>query len=159
MSDSEKDALIANLIKQVQAEEEKQRLAEQEDRDRAIQYQQNQRYQNNPTNEGGKWYFYNQATLSYGQSEFQMKWGRRKLEDNWRRKNKRIVLTETNSTAMVTDSVANPEKQLSNKTKEYYLVNLPINDSLVKISNSKIVEAMLKVGEVYQNDLKDYPHQ
>lgn len=157
MSDSEKDALIANLIKQVQAEEEKQRLAEQEDRDRAIQYQQNQRYQNNPSNEGGKWYFYNQATLSYGQSEFQMKWGRRKLEDNWRRKNKRIVLTETNSTAMVSDSVANPEKQLSNKTKEYYLVNLPINDSLVKISNSKIVEAMLKVGEVYQNDLKDYP--
>ncbi|MBN1988776.1 MAG: tetratricopeptide repeat protein [Bacteroidales bacterium] len=157
MSSSDRDALIANLIKQVQADEEKQRLAEQEDRDRAIQYQQNQRYQNNPANEGGKWYFYNQATLSYGQSEFQMKWGRRKLEDNWRRKNKRVVLTETNATAQVTDSVANPEKLLSNKTKEFYLVNLPTNDSLVKISNSRIVEAMLKVGEVYQNDLKDYP--
>ena len=32
---------------------------------------------------GGKWYFYNPATLSFGFSEFQKKWGKRKLEDDW----------------------------------------------------------------------------
>ena len=30
---------------------------------------------------GGKWYFYNPATLSFGLSEFRKKWGNRKLED------------------------------------------------------------------------------
>ncbi|MCB8963774.1 MAG: hypothetical protein H6536_01870 [Bacteroidales bacterium] len=44
---------------------------------------------------------------------------------------------------------------LSNKTPEYYLVNLPTTDSLKTISNQKIMDAMVKVAEVYQNDLND----
>ena len=38
---------------------------------------------------GGNWYFYNPATLSFGLSEFRKKWGKRKLEDDWRRKDKK----------------------------------------------------------------------
>jgi tetratricopeptide (TPR) repeat protein len=41
---------------------------------------------------GGKWYFYNLASIGMGKSEFERKWGRRKLEDNWRRANKMAVL-------------------------------------------------------------------
>ncbi|WP_291529569.1 tetratricopeptide repeat protein [Bacteroides sp. UBA939] len=42
---------------------------------------------------GGKqeWYFYNPQLVEQGKAEFQRLWGRRKLEDNWRRKNKTVV--------------------------------------------------------------------
>ena len=32
------------------------------------------------------WYFYNTATKNAGRTEFQRKWGNRKLEDDWRRR-------------------------------------------------------------------------
>ena len=42
---------------------------------------------------GGKqaWYFYNPQLVEQEKAEFQRLWGRRKLEDNWRRKNKTVV--------------------------------------------------------------------
>ena len=40
-------------------------------------------------NRGGGWYFDNPNTLSFGFSEFNRKWGKRKLEDDWRRSDKK----------------------------------------------------------------------
>ncbi|MGZ3930359.1 MAG: type IX secretion system periplasmic lipoprotein PorW/SprE, partial [Bacteroidia bacterium] len=37
-------------------------------------------------------YFYNQTTVSFGVSDFAKRWGNRKLEDNWRRSQKGLVL-------------------------------------------------------------------
>jgi len=34
------------------------------------------------------WYFYNTAAKNSGRTEFQRRWGNRKLEDDWRRRNK-----------------------------------------------------------------------
>ncbi len=34
------------------------------------------------------WYFYNTATRNAGRTDFQKRWGSRKLEDDWRRRNK-----------------------------------------------------------------------
>ena len=34
------------------------------------------------------WYFYNSMTKNQGKNEFQRRWGARKLEDDWRRRNK-----------------------------------------------------------------------
>ena len=42
----------------------------------------------NMGNGSNAWYFYNPALVSAGKTEFQRKWGRRKLEDDWRRRNK-----------------------------------------------------------------------
>lgn len=160
MSPGNRDALIASIIAKVQEEEQKQKQEETQDRERSILYQQNlQRYQMSQTqNQGGKWYFYNQASLSYGQSEFIMKWGRRKLEDNWRRKNKRISTLDITSDMQqqVSDTSQLPQKVLSNKSKEFYLLDLPMTDSLKALSNQRIADAMFKVGETYQNDLNDY---
>ena len=39
-------------------------------------------------NSDNSWYFYNTATRNAGRTEFQRRWGSRKLEDNWRRRNK-----------------------------------------------------------------------
>lgn len=157
MSSTDRDNLIAGLIAKIQEEEQKKLAEETEDRQRSIQYQQNQRYQQTEV-QSGKWYFYNQAQLSFGQSEFQMKWGKRKLEDNWRRKNRRITSGDfiPGGQQNTADTSKTPQKIISNKSKEFYLQDLPTTDSLIKISNQKILESMFKVGEVYQNDLKDY---
>ena len=42
-------------------------------------------------NRGGDWYFYNPVTIALGKNDFKRKWGRRKLEDNWRRRNKASI--------------------------------------------------------------------
>lgn len=161
MPKGERDALIASLIAKVREAEEAKRLEEQEEQQRAMQYQQQQRYNavNADEKESGKWYFYNQNSLSYGQSEFQMKWGKRKLEDNWRRKNKAETMGD-NAFATQTDTAgtgtgAAPKKELSNKSPEFYLVNLPMSDSLKRVANVKIKESMLRVAEIYQADLSD----
>ena len=156
MSPKERDAIIAELIQKVRDEEERIRQEEQEDKDRFSQFQQTQRTRKDPSSEGGKWYFYNQSTLSFGMSEFQMKWGKRKLEDNWRRKNKRVVLDFGTIAQEATDSTGMPQKVLDNKSREYYLQDLPITDSMKLISHKQIEEAMFKVGQIYEADLKDY---
>ena len=48
----------------------------------------NNRFNQSNQAQAGKWYFYNSTTLSFGYSEFTRKWGKRKLEDDWRRANK-----------------------------------------------------------------------
>ena len=60
---------------------------------------------------GGKWYFYNPSTLSFGLSEFRKKWGKRKLEDNWRRSDKG-VLNELGEDTTLTSSQLNELKEL-----------------------------------------------
>jgi tetratricopeptide (TPR) repeat protein len=157
MSTSERNTLINGLIDKIRVEEEKKQAEENADRLRSNLYQQNQQFRQNEI-QTGKWYFYNQAQLSFGQSEFQMKWGKRKLEDNWRRKNKRISTIDlaTSNLQAASDTSKIPQKVLSNKTLEFYLQDLPTNDSLIRLSNEKIMDAMFKIGEVYQNDLKDY---
>ncbi|MDD2548603.1 MAG: tetratricopeptide repeat protein [Bacteroidales bacterium] len=158
MSPKERDAIIAELINAVKAEEERLRLEEQESRDRFSHFQQTQRGRTQPQQEGSSWYFYNQSSLSFGLAEFQMRWGRRKLEDNWRRVNKREVLGESLAdNDAETDTTGMPKKVMDNKSREYYLQNLPLNDSLVAISHQRIQEALFRVAEVYENDLRNYP--
>ncbi len=156
MPSKERDELIAKIIADLQIAEQKARELEQEERQKSMLLQQTQRYRTEAEPSGGKWYFYNPASISYGQSEFQMKWGKRKLEDNWRRKNKSIVDIDMFATITSgTDTSKTPQKQLSNKSPEFYLANLPLSDSLKSMSNKKILDAMIRVAEVYQNDLND----
>lgn len=156
MTSTERNDLIAQVISKIQAEEEKVRALEQEERQQALLYQQTQRNKTTMDQSGGKWYFYNPSSVSFGLSEFQMKWGKRKLEDNWRRKNKGASVLEDISEGIASsDTSKKSQKNLSDKSPEYYLAKLPLTDSLKSESNKKIIGAMVKVAEVYQNDLGD----
>lgn len=157
LSPRERDVIIAKLIAKVREDELKAKQEEQEDRNRFNQFQQSQRTSLNQP-QGTGWYFYNQSALSYGQSEFRMRWGQRKLEDNWRRKNKRVVMQDEQVSGQVeVDSSGVPKKQIDSKSREFYLQYLPLNDSLIAISNQKIEQSMLQVAEVYEKKLKDLP--
>jgi tetratricopeptide (TPR) repeat protein len=109
---------------------------------------------------GSNYYFYNPSTVGIGQTEFKKKWGDRKLEDNWRRRNKQIVA----DISATTDSVDNKsnvnndtkEKKITNnKTREYYLQNVPLSTEKLEASNKKIESALLNSANIYHKDFNE----
>jgi tetratricopeptide (TPR) repeat protein len=161
MTDSERmiaiDKVIAAVVQKEMAEAQKK---QEELMD--LQYGLINRNYNNPSSTGestpGKWYFYNPAAKSFGQPEFRMRWGNRTLEDNWRRKNKQTVENfESSDARVLKDSVSTAEKKetVDNKSREYYMKNIPLTDEAVVISNGKLVDALYNLGVIYREDLKD----
>jgi len=101
----------------------------------------------------GKWYFYNPATLSFGLSEFRKKWGKRKLEDDWRRKDKKIInVFEIDS--IVSDSVDAVSQ--NKKDPNYYLGKLPKTEEDFAKSDEMIKESTYQAGVIYNNGLQEY---
>jgi len=148
---------IINQIIQAEVEREKEQLETERVRQQMM-YENNrnggrgEQFGNNTS--GGRWYFYNPATLSFGMSEFRKKWGKRKLEDDWRRKNKKISIdfttdsTTTDSTTVVTSE--------NKRSPNYYLDKLPKTEEDFKASDTQIKEASYQAGVIYKEDLKEY---
>ena len=151
---AEQNQMITQII---QAEVEKEREeAENERLRQQMSYQSGRnggredQFGNNTS--GGKWYFYNPATLSFGMSEFRKKWGKRKLEDDWRRKDKKITSSfEVDSTAIDSSAIATKNK----KDPQFYLDQLPSSIEDFELSNTQIKEALFQVGTIYKEDLEE----
>jgi tetratricopeptide (TPR) repeat protein len=108
----------------------------------------NSRNQFNPmAGGGGAWYFYNPSAVSFGYSEFITKWGERKLEDNWRRKNKQQISFD--------DDDDDEEKDIY--SREYYLDIIPVSDSAKLATVDLIVQSFYQLGLIYKEELQDYP--
>jgi len=160
MPESERNTLINNLITKLQ-QEETRKLAEanRETSDQNYFRAQQYRPQIRVADNQNLWYFYNPSTVGIGKSEFQRIWGKRKLEDNWRRKNKVSVNGE--DIAQVTDTIDNTIKSVGKKkiadpkSKEYYLQDIPLTDSLRSVSNETIKTAFFNAGRIYQTDFND----
>lgn len=80
--------------------------------------QNNQNQNNRPGQQtGGVFYFYNPTSVNAGKSDFQRKWGDRKLADDWRRNNKTVLddfnepeeesADSISSDSIMSDSIAN----------------------------------------------------
>jgi TolA-binding protein len=156
-------AIIDGLIEEVRLEEERVREAEQQAMqdlafNQSMLYGSNQSSFGGEAQVGGQWYFYNLNAKSFGQPEFRIKWGERILEDNWRRSNKRSLSQISQAEGSEADSLNGTEATpvLDNKTREYYLVNIPLTDSAMEISNGKLEEALYNMGVIYKEDLLDY---
>ena len=102
---------------------------------------------------GGKWYFYNPATLSFGLSEFRKKWGKRKLEDDWRRVNKKSLNT-LEGDSLATDKTKNQKNQ-DLKSEQYYLDQIPLTKKELLESNAKIINAYYQSSLIYKDDLEE----
>lgn len=162
MTDAQRNQVINDLIARIQKSDQQKTLEsinETADQNyfRAQQYRPQIRVNDNQN----LWYFYNPTTVGIGKSEFQRIWGKRKLEDNWRRKNKLSVSSdemeqlaqEVNST----NSSPEKKKKTDPKSREYYLQDIPLTDSLKLISNEKIKAAYYNAGKIYQVDFNDFP--
>lgn len=121
-----------------------------------------------PTN----FYFYNEASVSQGKTVFRSKWGNRKLEDNWRRKDKASTafddIAEENTDAseesvenVNPEQAENPEntekkkETLTTLMPEFYLQQIPLTEQTMKESNSIIDDAYYQIGLIYKNNLGD----
>ncbi len=140
---------INGLIQKVKADEQNQRTGGQSKYDpfSGGDYRQDDKNK-------GKWIIYNPQALSIGRSEFNKLWGKRKLEDHWRRKNKAIIAFEDDDENAGTDTAG---RVTDNKKVKFYLQDLPLNDSLIKVSNQKIAQALFNAGIVYEKKMEDYP--
>lgn len=158
LSESEQDRIIDKIISNLEKEEERI-LKEKEAAKNKNQMSGN--VLGGATNPdfgspglAASFYFYNQNTISFGIADFTKKWGNRKLEDNWRKSNKALIIDEPTNDKDPNKIVGNSSKS-PNKTREYYKQNLPVSDSLIKKSNKKIVYAYYMMGSIYKEELNN----
>lgn len=114
----------------------------------------------------GSWYFYNQSSISFGFNEFLKKWGTRKLEDNWRRSEKDVVVENGDDNGgNGIDSTANNQSALNDSIskldadarKTAYLSMIPGTPQAILESNIKIAEALYNCGVIYREQLLNLP--
>ncbi len=153
MSDLELDAFIADLMEEIKEEEEQRRFNEANAQSAQQQLNQlNQSQSNGLQTTGTGWYFYNTTALSFGANNFRQKWGERKLEDNWRRSNKRsnalqeIVNENGDTTAVTTAQLLDPE---------FYKKDIPRTPEQIDSANIKIQNAYYDLGTIYKEQLSE----
>ncbi len=117
------------------------------------------------SNTQGGFYYDNEQSIAQGKNAFQKKWGNRKLEDNWRRRNKTVSVFAENSPTngeSAKDSTKSEQKQTVVKTndkhkREYYLQQLPFKKEQIAESDSIIDDAMFQMATIYHQQLNDVP--
>ncbi len=126
-------------------------------------------------NTDGSWYFYNTPTRNAGKTEFQRRWGSRKLEDDWRRRNKTTFNTadfdsDNDDSAERTDgegtSDENDETPADSEEgrraedphyPEFYLRQIPSTDAERTTARDVIQEGLYNMGVILKDRLDDYP--
>lgn len=122
------------------------------------------------------WYFYNEATRNAGRVEFQKRWGSRRLEDDWRRRNKNtyanpsdedVYDTETDESELEGDSVAAEQNAAETNESErhasdphfpeYYLRQIPSTEQEKAISRDVIQEGLYNMGVILKDKMDDLP--
>lgn len=121
------------------------------------------------------WYFYNRSAVASGKQAFQKLWGSRKLEDNWRRRNRQEFSmsdfeTDADSEELATDSIAasgaegvNDDEQRrlmaaeeNPEEPEYYLKNIPKTDAEKVNANDIVQEGLYNMGLILKDKLEDF---
>jgi tetratricopeptide (TPR) repeat protein len=157
MPEKKRIAFIDSIIDAVKkkeaaaAEEENQRRQD-------MYYNQTTSTKTDLSSSSAKWYFYNPTSIGIGINDFKTRWGSRKLEDNWRRKNKKqmsIAESSDNPETGGTKLDSKQKKVLSKTSRDFYLQNLPMNDSLKQVSNEKIINGLYVSGTIYKEELNE----
>ncbi len=130
--------------------------------------------QNFLTNGDKSWYFYNTMTKNQGKTEFQRRWGARKLEDDWRRRNKSTFSFSDeddgdDDSAQADETVgaeAAPETEEEKAKRdaasdphnpEYYLAQIPKTQEQIDVANEVVQEGLYNMGLILKDKLEDYP--
>ncbi len=125
------------------------------------------------------WYFYNPTVVAQGKNLFSRTWGKRQLEDNWRRSHKsedRIgefgeydySEPDDSLTAALADSIARADSiaevqqrmadSLANDphSREYYLQQIPFTEEQLQVSNDLLRDALYQAGILEMEKLENF---
>jgi len=167
------------------AEELKKKEKEEAEAAKREEYLANQEAQGNQIKPGGSaaptqytmnndksWYFYNETAKNAGKTEFQRKWGARRLEDDWRRRNKNTFAIEEedneDENTQPADSIGADGKELTDEEKEaaqkendphyaeYYMKQIPRTDEEKRVCNDIIQEGLYNMGLILKDKLEDF---
>lgn len=182
MPEEEQRKIIQKIIADLKEQEKRQADEAQREEYLAQQNAQGNKLNNNqsnaPTefniNNDDSWYFYNTVTKNSGKTAFAQQWGNRKLEDNWRRRNKNTFSLDENalsddenlalndSTGNVAgDSVQVDQKALERANdphfEEYYFKQIPKTDEEKQNCHNIIQEGLYNMGVILKDKLEDLP--
>ena len=186
MPEAERMAAVQKIIDQLIEQEKKE-----EEAARREEYENNKGNYNQPEmnappttptlNTGdNSWYFFNTMSVNAGKTEFQRKWGARKPEDNWRRRDKSHVFAEEENAptenetadqkgeqgngsdpaeeAILTEEVASADSLAEDpKNPAYYLRQIPMTEEEQANSHQLIQEGMYNMGLIFNQQLENLP--
>lgn len=92
---------------------------------------------------------YDEKQVKKGQKEFQKLWGQRELTDDWRR------VRSTSNTPQNNQAVTALSSEEEEKMIREMLAAVPKNPKEIEEAENKIKVAMLNLGRLYQDQLKD----
>ncbi len=157
LPEKERNSIIDNYILELKTKEEQQNALDSDSRSTGSNfnsYEYNRQTQNSMNiTSGGGWYFYNPSAISLGYSEFMSRWGNRKLEDNWRRKNKNQINNPNDIFAE--DSPDQPDAK-EKYSRDYYLSKLPLSEEKRAILLSEIEASYYDLSKIFKSELQDY---
>ena len=153
------DRVIAQVIEQEEIEKEKQEYEQQ----LALMGSTvgDQPVKSEATNtSSGSWYFYNQASVSKGITEFTRKWGMRRNMDNWRISDQQSLVMATNGRSPELDEKGKKQDSLAggnftNHDRGYYLRDLPFSPEQKEVADSLIADGLYHLGFLYMDRLND----
>lgn len=151
MSSKDLEAYISNILRK-QKEEEQRKKEEQAAKEL---FEQSKPANVNMAAQGTGWYFYNQQLMAKGFNDFKKIWGPRKLEDDWRRKDKTSVSEENIANNTTEETNKNP-LEVSEKEIEDAMSNIPRGPEAMATANEKIMQALYKSGVIFKDNLQQY---
>lgn len=161
LPEAERNNLVDGIIQKIKDKEnEAKELERQTQQERNFFMQNdmisrgNNALSGNNSSNGGEWYFYNPVTIALGKNDFKRKWGRRRLEDNWRRQNKAMV--DFGEQQQEVAENGDEKKNTDTKSRDFYLQNVPLTEESLATSKKKVEDACYKAGEIYMYKFNDY---
>jgi len=153
MSDDEKRKIAAQL-----KEEQQKALAANVKTGGRKNAKPNVRPNNGPRRGGtsfepSTWWAYNDRNIKKGKKSFERKWGKRKLEDDWRRSNRRGA--GTIDEAIVEEQI-DEGGDLTDQEIAELLKDVPGNAAQKAAAKSMITEAMYTLGTLYRDRLENH---
>jgi outer membrane protein assembly factor BamD (BamD/ComL family) len=167
----QREAFLENLLAMYQREEELGSFSSAADD--AFFFRNLSSEVNQTTDDQGNWYFYNQTMVSLGKMEFEKRWGRRSLADDWRRLDKKAISAEPENQGPVTGPTdpfspeggpGAPPKAETGPEKapgalpdmNSLLEGLPLTPEKMEASHQRLEEAIYGAGMIFYEQLDRY---
>ncbi|MCS6820192.1 MAG: tetratricopeptide repeat protein [Chitinophagales bacterium] len=168
MSDEERKRFVQKIIAQRQKEEEEKENKKTTSSVPTLNAPGNISNDTKNKESGSTWYFYNTALRAQGYTDFIKRWGNRKYEDNWRRKDKSVISTGDDTQAQGNAGDTSSAKKAGNinqaagqnpnalNEEDKILQGVPLTPEALKTSNERLALAYFNTALIYKDDLSNY---